>query len=237
MTPMRVEPYGPGSIVHIIKRGARGMEIVRDERDHKRFLQLLYFLNEEFKTDAWERDVAGLPAFSRPDHWPQRKPLTDVLGWTLLSNHLHLLLRVREDRERGVSEFMHKLFRSMTGHFNEKYTERGSIFQGPYKSKTVDGDEYLRYLIPYVMTKNVFDMHPNGFENATADFESSWKWAICYPYSSLGVYAGEIDPRILAKNNIVHELFPTADALKEASRDMLAAYREKREDLHVLQLE
>ncbi|MBM3261621.1 hypothetical protein FJY93_04375 [Candidatus Kaiserbacteria bacterium] len=235
---MRVEPYGAGSILHVIKRGARGLEIVRDERDRQRFLKLLYFLNDEYQGgNGWERDMDGLPPFTRPKYWPAWHPLVDVLGWTLLSNHLHLLIRVRDEGEKGVSEFLHRLFRSMTGHFNEKYNERGSIFQGPYKSRTVDNDDYLRYVVPYIMVKNTLEMHPDGFEKAAANFDSAWKWAIQYPYSSLGVYAGEMVSPVVMKNNIIHELFPTPRTFKEASRDMLHAYREKRKDLRALQLE
>lgn len=234
---MRVEPHGIGSIVHIIKRGARGMEIVRDEHDRKRFLNSLYFLNEEYKSDYWVQDIAGLPPFTRPAHWPERKPLTNVLAWTLLSNHLHLLLQVREDREKGVSELTQKIFRSMTGYFNEKYDERGSIFQGPYKSKTIETDEYLRYVIPYIMVKNTLELYPGGLEEAMKDFEMSWNWAKKYQYSSLGIYMGETVSPIVEESNIIHELFPTVQDLKLSSRDMLLAYYEKRADLQVLQLE
>jgi hypothetical protein len=234
---MRVEPYGIGSIIHIIKRGGRGMEIVRDEHDRARFIHSLYFLNEEYKSDYWENEIADLVPFSRPSHWPARKPLTDILAWTLLSNHLHLIIQIREDRETGVREFMQRLFRSMTGHFNEKYGERGSIFQGPYKSRTIDSDEYLRYVIPYVMVKNTFEMHPEGFEKAVSEFDRSWSWAAHNPNSSLATFLGETVSPITAESNIIHELFPRQSDFKKAARDMLEAYQEKRMDLRALQLE
>lgn len=236
---MRIEPYGSGSIVHIVKRGARGAEIVRDIHDRERFLDTLYFLNDSHRSEHWIRETMGLSRFTRPDHWPERDPLIDVLAWTLLDNHLHLLARIREEKEDGLPEFARRIFRSMTGHFNEKYDEKGSIFQGPYKSKTVDSDEYLRYVIPYIMVKNTFEMHPDGFDRAVRDFDQSWLWAIQYPYSSLGAYAlaDTVSARAIAEQNIIHELFPTPQDLKEASRDMLESYRTKRDDLRNLQLE
>lgn len=223
--------------MHIIKRGARGMEIVRDEHDRKRFIDAIYFLNDEDRHQNWIRDAIGHPPFTRPVSWSERKPLVDVLGWALLDNHLHMLLRVREDREKGVSEFLHRLFRSMTGHFNEKYGEKGSIFQGPYKSKTVDTDDYLKYIACYVMVKNTFEMYPDGFEKAVRDFDKAWEWAKTYPYSSLGVYMGTIESSITAEANVIHEVFPTEYDFKIAARDMLEAYAEKRSDLQTLQLE
>ncbi|MBM3272276.1 hypothetical protein FJY94_03325 [Candidatus Kaiserbacteria bacterium] len=185
---MRIEPYGVGSILHVIKRGARGMEIVRDEPDRKRYINALYILNDEFKSDYWADEVASLPLCTRPDHWPERKPLIDILAWTLMPNHIHFLLRIREDRERGLPEFTQKIFRSMTGYFNEKYDEKGSIFQGPYKSRTVDSDEYLRYVIPYIVFKNTLELHPRGLSATAHDFDDAWEWAIHYPYSSLSTH-------------------------------------------------
>ena len=213
------------------------MEIVRDQRDRDRFLDLLYFLNEDFKSDFWEREVLDLPRFTRPDHWPERRQLTDILCWTLLPNHLHLLLQVRDDNEKGVPLLMQKLFRSMTGHFNEKYTEIGSIFQGPYKSKTIDSDSYLRYVIPYVMVKNTFELHPMGFEYAASHFEEAWKWARTYPYSSLANYLGETVSPILSPENIVHQMFRTENELKSVSHDMLIAHHQRHAGFRELQLE
>lgn len=234
---MRVEPYTAGSIVHIIKRGARGAEIVRDTRDRERFLELLFFLNDTYKSDFWERDIANLAPFVRPDHWPERDALVDIIGWTLLDNHFHIIARIREDHEKGVGEFMQKICRSMTGHFNEKYCERGSIFQGPYKSKTVAEDDYLRYLIPYVMVKNTFEMFPDGLAAARTHFEDAWKWAACYRFSSFGSYVGETVSPIISAADVVYDLFPTERDFKTGSRDMLEAYFEKRENFKRLQLE
>jgi len=234
---MRITPHGVGSIVHIVKRGARGMEIVRDNHDRERFLDTLFFLNDTYKNDHWIREVAGLPRFARPDHWPKCEPLVDILGWTLLKNHIHMLVRVRKDRENGISEFARRIFRSMTAHFNEKYDERGSIFQGPYKSITVDSDKYLRYVIPYIMVKNTFEMYPGGLKSAIDNFDRAWDWATQYPYTSLGSYVGNTVSPILKTHNIIHEMFPTKESLKTASRDMFEAYRERHDDLLKMQLE
>lgn len=227
------------SIVHLIKRGARGTEIVRDMQDRERFLDAIYYLNDEYQNENWVAQTSGFSRFTRPTHWPDRKPLVDILGWTLLDNHLHMLIRIREDREKGLPEFAQRLFRSMTGHFNEKYGERGSIFQGPYKISVIDSDEYLRYVIPYILLKNTIQMHPQGLAVATHDFEVAWEWAMQYPFSSLKYHRQKREPgsRILAARNIIDELFSTERDLKQASRDMLEAYMERRQDLRALQLE
>src|ERR1035437_6659256 len=119
MDSMRIEPYSVGSMVHVIKRGARGMNIVDDEDDKWRFTKTLFLLNDFYNDANWHRETAHLKFLERPEHWPKRKPLVRILAWTLLSNHFHLLLQ--ETDEGGIARFMQKLGGSMTLCFNAKY--------------------------------------------------------------------------------------------------------------------
>jgi len=136
------------------------MPITRDEKDRQRFMRLLCHMNDSFKDEYWEKSTAGLGPYERPAQWPEKKPLVKILAWTLMPDHLHLLLK--ENVEGGISTFMQKLCNSMTTHYNFKYEEKGSIFQGPYKGKTVTEDRYLRWLASYIMVKNVFELYPGG---------------------------------------------------------------------------
>lgn len=180
---MRVEPYGVGSVMHVTKRGTRGAKIVIDMNDHWRFVRSLYILNDEYQDRNWVRETMGKPLFERPAHWPERKPLVAVLAWTLMPNHFHLLLY--EINEGGMAKFMQRLCGSMSAHFNEKYNETGSLFQGAYKSRTVDTDSYLNYVLSYIVVKNVFELYPKGLAKAVGEFDKAWQWAENFPFSSL----------------------------------------------------
>ena len=126
---MRIEPFVINSYVHVIKRGARGMPIVRDESDRWKFKRSLYYMNDEFLDGNWNRlkfiyssqTTVDRTFVFRPDHWPERKKLVNIVSYALVSNHFHLLLK--EIVENGVSTFMKKLGQSMTNGFNEKYKE------------------------------------------------------------------------------------------------------------------
>jgi hypothetical protein len=217
---MRVEPHTTDSIVHVVKRGARGLPIARDIRDQKRFSHLLYYLNDEYRDEYWERSIAGLEPFTRPAHWPEQRPLVKVLAWTLMSNHIHLVLK--EIREGSLAKFMQKICGSMATHFNAKYHERGSLFQGAYRGRTVDlhGDEYLRYLAVYVMVKNPFELYPGGLKRAISNFDKAYAWATRYPYCSLSAYAGEEESPILDKD-IFGQLFPHPSDFKEFAKECM----------------
>jgi len=216
---MRREPFTVGSYVHVTKRGARGLPITKTDSDKFRFARLLLFMNDLYKDETWERDTHSVHPFERPAHWPDQKPVVSVLAWTIMSNHFHLLLK--EEVEGGVSLFMQRLCGSMTKHYNAKYSERGSLFQGAYHSKTITSDEYLRYVPAYIMTKNVFELHPQGYGFAEKNFEDAWRWAMLYPWSSFRYYAGqeqygaELNPDIL-------EEFYTPSSFKKFSKDVIA---------------
>ena len=215
---MRVDKLEKGSIVHVIQRGGRGLNIVKDISDRKRFIRSLFFLNHVYFNPDWDRLVSNKAFFtSNPTSSSRtaggsagragtrkRDSLTAILAFTLLTNHFHLILM--ETREGGVASFMKRLGQSMTNHFNQKYSSRGSIFQGGYKGKRIDNDRYLRWVVPYVLVKNTFEMHPRGLLWASKNFEEAWKWAISYPFSSLRAYAGEGIPSAINP-------YPLRDAL------------------------
>ncbi|MBT9168077.1 MAG: hypothetical protein DDT19_01422 [Syntrophomonadaceae bacterium] len=224
---MRVEPHGVGSILHVIKRGTRGMDIVRDKLDRRRFEASLFYLNDSFSDTNWVEATKFCKPFERPTHWPEQDPLVRILAWTLLNNHFHLLLE--EIREGGTAKFMQRLCGSMSAAFNAKYSETGSLFQGSYKSKTVDGDSYLRYLAFYIQVKNVFDMYPGGLSKAMKHFPEAWEWALQYPHSSLRAYATQTDSLIIEKE-LLSELYPSNESFKKEAREMLMLHVQHRDE-------
>jgi putative transposase len=217
---MRVEPYTVGSYVHVIKRGARGVSIVNDETDKWRFVRSLFYMNDVFFDHNWERVTKELGFLQRPDIWPSREPLVQILCFTLMPNHFHLVLK--EIRESGVSEFMQKLGQSMTNHFNQKYKQRGSLFQGSYKSKTIGRDEHLRYVAAYIMVKNVFELYPRGgLDGAVENFNKAWEWASKHPFTSLGDYAGIRENSVILEKEILGEIYQNSQQFKKFARDVI----------------
>ncbi len=56
--------------------------------------------------------------------------------------------------------------------FNVKYKTKGSIFQGSYKGKTIETDDYLKRLAVYIMVKNSFELYPGGIKLAMQNLSS-----------------------------------------------------------------
>lgn len=225
MKVMRVEPYTINSIVHVIKRGGRGMNIVEDDADGWRFVKSLFLLNDAYSNRNWHRETAELPLFERPDVWPKREPLVRILVWTLMSNHFHLLLQEKE--EGGITKFIQRLCGSMSLCFNLKYESKGSIFQGAYKAKLVDVNSYLRYLVFYIQVKNVLELYSGGLSVALKDFDKAWGWALKYNFSSLPAYALGISSPILDDAEGLISQVHKDTLSKQDAYEMLKFYVEK----------
>lgn len=148
-----------------------------------------------------------------------------------MDNHFHLLLK--EIQEGGVSRFMQSLCGSMSRHFNEKYEEQGSIFQGAYRSRTIETDRYLRWVVPYILVKNVFELFPGGYAEALRNFDHAWTWATRYEFSALKDFVAHMQkPTSLTCGflpchspildlDVLDGYFKSSQHLKEQSRDMI----------------
>lgn len=220
---MRVEPFSVGSVIHVTKRGTRGMDIVRDVNDRYRFVKSLFLLNDTHTDPNWHRETSGLLAFERPSHWPEREPLVDILAWTLLSNHFHLL--IQEIREGGTAKFMQRLGGSMSMCFNLKYKEKGSIFQSSYHARSVVEDTHLNYLAFYILVKNVLEMYPGGLAAASVNFDDAWEWAKRYSFSSFSGYTSGKQSLILNDiDGLLAGIIGEGDSFKEEARELLSAH-------------
>lgn len=217
---MRIEPYSIGSYLHVVKRGARGMNITRSKSDMWHFLRLLYFMNDEFVDWEWKRKTRSSNLFERPPGWPEKKPLVYILCYTFMPNHIHLLLK--EIQEGGVSLFLKKLGQSMTEHMNRKYGEKGSLFQGSYRSKTINSNEYLERVAAYIMIKNTLELYPkHGLTNARKNFNDAWEWAAEYPFSSFADFSGHRAVSPILKKDLLEKIFPDPQSFKKHAKNVL----------------
>lgn len=217
--------------MHIIKRGARGMDIVRDDADRWRFLRLLRYLNDENTPRNWERDVTTdhiRDGFVRPQAWSEAKPYVSVVAYCLMDNHFHLLVQERE--EQGVSKFMQRLCTSMSLYFNAKYQERGTLFQGTYKAQPVEDDRHLQYVAAYIQVKNPFERYPQGPRRAAHEYERAMDWASKDPFSSLGDFMGSRRSELL-DIALVRDVLSDPDSFYAFARDVVLGRIEHSADI------
>ncbi|MBU3942922.1 transposase, partial [Patescibacteria group bacterium] len=72
----------------------------------------------------------------------------ELVAFILMPNHFHLILKER--KENGISNYMHRVLTSFSKYSNAKYKISGHLFQGTFKSIHIEDDPQLLYLSAYV---------------------------------------------------------------------------------------
>ena len=198
------------------------MPILKEKSDFWRLLfNFFYFNHTDRMPDNWKRELERLggPAqFVWPDEWGEREPLIAILAFSLMPNHLHLM--VKELVEGGISKFAHRVQMGYAKFLNEKYGESGGLFQGTFKSRLITDDMDFRYMAVYIMVKNPFELYPGGLKRAIESFDDAYKQATQSPFNSLASYAGERTSSIIDKD-LLGELFETPESFKNFARECM----------------
>jgi REP element-mobilizing transposase RayT/precorrin-6B methylase 1 len=136
---------------------ARGMEqrvLFRDDRDRLAYLEYL------------TRAVRGSG--------------TIVLAWSLMPNHVHLLIRTGA---RPLEKVMQILGTNYAQYFNRRHRRQGYVFQGRYDSSLIEEDAYLLAAIRYV--------HLNPVK---AGIVASVEELVDYPWTGHAALLGRASP-------------------------------------------
>jgi putative transposase len=158
---MRKNKLVKGEIYHIFNRGVDKRKIFSDQKDLNRFFQsMLVFNHTEPIGSLFEQ------SFQKDKI---KKPLVKFVAYNLLPNHFHFILE--QVSEGGISEFMKRLLGGYTWYFNNRHKRSGSLFQGTFKSKHIDSNEYLLHVSVYV---NLNDKILLGDKTAKL-IKSSWE--------------------------------------------------------------
>jgi len=148
--------FGVGEFYHGYNRGNDKRTIFIDEQDKERFQKLLYLCNGQKALD-FRAIPQGLDAYD----YDKGERLVAIGSYSLMDNHLHLLMH--EIVDGGISAFMQKIGTAHTMFFNKKYDRSGSLFQGPFKAKHLDSDEYLKHIFAYIHL-NQIDLIESGWK-------------------------------------------------------------------------
>lgn len=119
-TPSRY--FQKGGYYHVYNRGNRKQAIFIQEWDYVRFLKRVKQYKDKFGVS--------------------------ILGYCLMPNHFHFLLR--QNTDLAITTFMLRLSTSYAKYFNIKYEQVGSLFQDRFRAKLIETDEYLLQLSRYI---------------------------------------------------------------------------------------
>jgi len=178
----RLVKFSEGEYYHIYQRGTEKRDLFLDENDTGRFMRLLFLCNGTKRVET--RNVFGTSVFlSR-----RGDTLCDIGAYCLMKNHFHMV--VHEKTHLGISKFMQKLGTAYSMYFNEKYKRTGTLFEGRFKAKHLDTDEYLKYIFSYIHLNPVELIQPKWKERGIRNLSLVKKHLQQYKQSSYLDYTG-----------------------------------------------
>lgn len=142
---LRKTPLSNNEHYHIYNRGVEKRDVFLDKKDALRFLESLKEFNCENPIGSLYENsfIKGkIPLGS------EASKLVDIVAYCINPNHFHLILR--QNLDKGIEKFMQRLGTGYTKYFNNRNKRNGNLFQGVFKSKHIDSNEYLLYLSAYV---------------------------------------------------------------------------------------
>lgn len=170
--PARTIPFISNYYYHVYNRGSEKRVIFTSDGDYQNFL-----------TRMKEKSV---------------KCGVSVLCYCLMPNHFHFLLKQIIDR--SIVQFMNTVQLGYAKYFNTKYERVGPLFQGRFKAKMIESDEYLLYLSAYIH-KNPISKFDSG--NPVDSRNRLRDQLRAFPYSSYREFIGMKIPEISQPKTIL----------------------------------
>ncbi len=193
-----------GDIAHICNRGFDKKPIFTSMPEYHRFVENLYRLNNQNGALRFQgRNILT------SEHEKHREPIVDILKWSLLPNHYHLLLHERI--EGGITEFVKRLGNGYTKYFNTKHQRSGYLFQNSAKIILIKRDAQFLY-IPFYIELNPLDIHKypwRDLSKKTTNYSRVIAFLEKYPWSSYQDYVGKPNFPKIINQPLFFSLFET----------------------------
>lgn len=209
--PSKKIKFSVGEIYHLYNRGVDKRSIFSDTKDLERFIETINIVNSS-KNIISIRDYKK-QSRNNSNKKPEEK-IIEFIAIALLGNHYHFL--VREIKEAGISKFMQKFGIAYTNYFNIKHRRSGSLFQGKFKSKHIDTNEYLLHISAYINLNN--KLHPARYRIPGEDINrTSW-----------GDYVGERNVGVELEKSIIEDQFKGKKHYKKFALSTLRSIKERK---------
>ena len=176
---MNREPFATDQYYHVYNRGTDKRRIFDDGADYHRFIFAMKEFNTKFPVVL--KTLKNHPNASKVQPWND-KSLIEILGWTLMPNHYHLLIKQLEDG--GASKFLQKLVTGYSMYFNKRYERSGVLFQGRTKSVIVETDAQLLQVSRYIHL-NPLDLYFNNWKEEGIHWKEAKNYLYSYPWTNL----------------------------------------------------
>jgi putative transposase len=205
--PGRKIKFSINEIYHLYNRGVDKRNIIEDVDDFNRFIETINVVNTTTRIESI-RDHRNLKDFVDAG-----QKLVEFIAIAIPNNHYHFL--IKEVSEGGISKFMQKFSVAYTNYFNDKHNRSGSLFQGVFKARYVDTNEYLLYVSAYI---NLNDRVHNS-RSGIPGIQNLTTWSN---------YMGNLGMNTKLHKDIVLDQFKSIEEYKEYALSALISIKENK---------
>jgi putative transposase len=147
-------------------------------------------LNRVNRREAVYHKPADYDAFVKAMADAQRRLPVDLLGYCLMSNHFHLVLRPHADGDLG--RWMQSLLTAHARRYHRHYGTSGHIWQGRFRAFPIQEDDHLIAVLRYV--------ERNALRAELVARAEDWKWSslACWLRGDAMLWTG--DPPVRSQN-------------------------------------
>lgn len=189
---LRKEKFVPNEYYHIYSRIIFNIPEFKDYKNAQKLTQAFLLANSTKSGSAFDylRTVNKTNWNRAVEIAKEGKQLVNVLCYTIMPDHYHLLLR--ELRENGIVDFTRKCNTSIAKYINIKKNRTGPLFESRFKSKHIDSNKYLLHLSLYIHLNPLdFLDNKNWRKNELKIWSLKKKKLLSYPWSSLKSYTSD----------------------------------------------
>lgn len=179
MATIRKVILAAGEVYHVYNRAVEKRPIFMTKREYDRAKEMLWYYRYEkprlrFSQYHELSPQAKTIYLSTVTSQAQK---VSIFCFAFMPNHFHFLLR--QEQDRGITEFLSAYCNSYAKYFNTKYKRVGPLFQGGFKAVHIGSDEQLLQVSRYI------HLNPVMAFLTKSDTLSS------YPWTSFPEYVGK----------------------------------------------
>jgi REP element-mobilizing transposase RayT len=178
---MRKHPLVTDEYYHIYNRGVDKRDIFMSKKDLNRFILSIKQFNKLYPVGSIRDNTRNKLSSNYLKKQKGEAPLVSIVCYCFNPNHFHFILK--QEVDGGISEFLQRLLGGYSRYFNRVHQRNGALFQGKFKSRLIDNEQYFLKIFPYVNINHMIHNIPqekqclisssdNEYENMVFDLVS-----------------------------------------------------------------
>ena len=227
--PYRKTKFANDEIYHIVTRRISDKPLFIDTDDYYRGIFSIYEFNnvkpveiqKRRRARVFEKKKLAQSDGDRVSATDKREKLVEILAFTLMPNHLHLL--IRQLKNDGITKLMNKFGAGYPAYFRQKHKiqEKGYFFQGRFVSVHIKSDNQLLTVFTYIHANPLSLTEPGWKKGKVKNLRKAIEFLENYKWSSYQDYLGKKNFSSVTDRNFLLETAGGRKKVREIVNDWI----------------